>query len=295
MWLIWRTILRVRNKRRQDRQPEMLERRRSGNAEREPPKPSAPKSPWGQTWLHLEENEAGEALQGYQRPNRGALRLQTALPIQGISPQQPSAAFAYGSPHVHAGASPSMTDAADPRSAVANASDLNWTFRSFGTGPSFNQSEASRQPMNAHDPSGGQVNRISELSSLSSGFGDVDIVVPDLGGLQPPPAVWRLPPQLSQKDGDRLSWASRRASRRSSKVNSQRETVCTEASEDLPTRYRTVHSWVNQQTSRVKRAQARLKNGVPAENNGLPLEPRFSLMMPDGEVPRRPASHLTRM
>ena len=106
--------------------------------------------------------------------------------------------------------------------------------------------------------------RASELSSLSSGFGD--------GELVPPPRA-------------------------------ARDTMYTATSEDQPARFRTLSSWVDQQTGRIHRAQQRVRDGdtvvsgegvppVPgipagAGENGLPPEPVFNMMMPDGEVPRR--------
>ncbi|KAF4831130.1 hypothetical protein CGCTS75_v005383 [Colletotrichum tropicale] len=159
--------------------------------------------------------------------------------------------------------------------------DPNMTLRSgMGAGAFFNQSELARQPSDAYDPNRRQVNRASELSSISSGFGDGDIVVPGMA-LQPPPPI-------RQSQAGRFSWMSK----------SNRDTVYTETSEDLPPRFRSVNSWVNQQTGRIKRAQARPETdedvppvpGLPAGTgqNGLPPEPQFTMMMPDGEVPRRP-------
>ncbi|KDN61959.1 hypothetical protein CSUB01_05180 [Colletotrichum sublineola] len=171
-----------------------------------------------------------------------------------------------------------------------NATDPSMTLRSgVGAGAYFNQSELARQPSDAYDPARRQVNRASELSSISSGFGDGDIIVPGMPGmvLQPPPPVSQ-PLRASRMSNDRVSWATK----------TNRETVYTEASEDLPPRFRTVDSWVNQQTGRVKRAQARPQTdedippvpGLPAGTgqNGLPPEPQFNMMMPDGEIPRRP-------
>jgi hypothetical protein len=152
----------------------------------------------------------------------------------------------------------------------------------------FNQSEFARQPSNAYDPKRRQVNRISELSSLSSGFGDADIVIPP--NVQPRDgAAMTLDSRSSANPMGHLSWATR----------SNRDTVYTEASEDSPPRFRTVTSWVNQQTGRVKRAQQRIGDasdddvppvpGLPAGTgqNGMPPEPEWTMMMPDGEIPRR--------
>ncbi|KAF9877936.1 hypothetical protein CkaCkLH20_04512 [Colletotrichum karsti] len=164
--------------------------------------------------------------------------------------------------------------------------DPSMTLRSgMGAGAYFNQSELARQPSDAYDPNRRQVNRASELSSISSGFGDGDIVVPGMA-LQPPPPVSN--PFRASQNGGHFSWMSK----------SNRDTVYTETSEDLPPRFRTVNSWVNQQTGRVKRAQTRPETdedvppvpGLPAGTgqNGLPPEPQFTMMMPDGEIPRRP-------
>ncbi|GJC81006.1 hypothetical protein ColLi_03844 [Colletotrichum liriopes] len=171
-----------------------------------------------------------------------------------------------------------------------NGTDPSMTLRSgVGAGAYFNQSELARQPSDAYDPARRQVNRASELSSISSGFGDGDIIVPGMPGmvLQPPPPVSQSL-RASQIGVGRFSWANK----------TNRETVYTETSEDLPPRFRTVDSWVNQQTGRVKRAQARPETdedippvpGLPAGTgqNGMPPEPQFTMMMPDGEVPRRP-------
>lgn len=171
-----------------------------------------------------------------------------------------------------------------------NGSDPSTTLRSgVGAGAYFNQSELARQPSDAYDPARRQVNRASELSSISSGFGDGDIIVPGMPGmvLQPPPPVTQSL-RASQNGVGRFSWVSK----------SNRETVYTETSEDLPPRFRSVTSWVDQQTGRVKRALARPETdedvppvpGLPAGTgqNGMPPEPQFTMMMPDGEVPRRP-------
>lgn len=100
----------------------------------------------------------------------------------------------------------------------------------------------------------------SEMSSLSSGFGDGDIIMP-------PPQIAIAPHLLA-----------RRAE--STAGGSERDTVY---SEDSNPRFRTVNSWVRQQSGRMKRQQESDAPPVPA----LPLEQEFRLMMPDGEVPRR--------
>lgn len=162
---------------------------------------------------------------------------------------------------------------------------------------------ASQQYTHSYRNSRRHLSRGSELSSISSGFGDGDIVVPGMTPLQPPPAASH-PLRSMQTAVGRYSWASKNSSkngnsninRYSPKYSSNRETVYTEASEDSPPRFRTVHSWVNQQTGRVRRAQARVDPDgdvppVPGLPGGMPPEQRFTMMMPDGEEPRRPEGH----
>ncbi|KEY68984.1 hypothetical protein S7711_03291 [Stachybotrys chartarum IBT 7711] len=123
--------------------------------------------------------------------------------------------------------------------------------------------------------------RSSEISSLSSAFGDQDIIVPVsaestlreqtmtrdeiVKGLPPPPPVRRE------------SLASRMS----------RITLYTESSDDSPPRFRTVNSWVRQQTGRITRQNKRAEEEDVPPVPSLPAEPEFVMMMPDGEEPRR--------
>ncbi|KAK2070095.1 hypothetical protein P8C59_004623 [Phyllachora maydis] len=152
-----------------------------------------------------------------------------------------------------------------------------------------------RSTSDGFGPARRQMNRASELSSLSSGFGDGDIVVPELF-IKPPPAASINVRQSTTGMGRRFSWMSR--------GGSSRDTVYTESSEDSPPRFRSVTSWVNQQAGRVKRGQLRAEAagggddddpppvpqlpgqlGVPGMHNP-PAEQSFTLMMHDGETPR---------
>lgn len=157
------------------------------------------------------------------------------------------------------------------------------TDRSRMQDPFFNQSELARQPSDAYDPNRRQVYRASELSSLSSGFGDEDIIVP-------PPAAMRQP---GAPGPSRISYQQTPSvSRKNSVANmseagiSNRDTVYTTTSEDMPPRFRTVSSWVNQQTGRVRRAEQRANEDIPPVPT-MPAEERYTMMM-DDEEPRRP-------
>ncbi|KAL1898293.1 hypothetical protein Cpir12675_002000 [Ceratocystis pirilliformis] len=149
--------------------------------------------------------------------------------------------------------------------------------------------------------------RYSELSSISSGFGDADIIIPSNAGspVASPYArastrrsahssTMRSRPLLHTALSSRSSSAPRTPppvamrqswSRPPTSGYRDRDTVMTTVTDDgQPHRFRTVSSWVQQQSSRARRAQRRAeKNGVVPQ---VPDEPQLTLMMPDGEVPR---------
>ncbi|KAI0460410.1 hypothetical protein F5B21DRAFT_6789 [Xylaria acuta] len=135
-------------------------------------------------------------------------------------------------------------------------SDVNSTIRSRMPDPYYNQSEFARQPSDAYNPAQRQVYRASEISSLSSGFGDGDIIMP-------PPNVMPKPPvtqATSNTDTSNrpFSWMSRAGTEK------RRESTTTTASE-RPPRFRSVNSWVDQQKERLKRANSRrAREEVPA-------------------------------
>ncbi|SPQ22564.1 b1822442-f675-4760-befb-42fddaf06ee5 [Thermothielavioides terrestris] len=151
---------------------------------------------------------------------------------------------------------------------------------------------------------------MSEVSSLSSGFGDGELMVTN------PPVVSRPAPTAAPGGGGggggapqhlaRFSWMAQAQEpaggapelRRSPSSAGRRETVYTDASEDRPARFRSVRSWVDQQTGRIRRAQRRLQDGdqgapPPPGNPGIPgipnppEEQNLRLMMDDDEKPRR--------
>ncbi|KAM4062304.1 hypothetical protein HRG_009154 [Hirsutella rhossiliensis] len=126
-----------------------------------------------------------------------------------------------------------------------------------------------------------QLSGISDISSLSSGFGDGDIIMPPAHGTGHSTATiitaepLAVPAPVEQRNS--VSESSQR-----------RETVYTEASEDPLPRFRTINSWVRQQSGRIKRANQRdmaASDAPPVPS--MPPEQDFRLMMPDEEEPRR--------
>lgn len=163
---------------------------------------------------------------------------------------------------------------------TAQTFETTTTDRSRMPDPYFNQSELARQASTAFDPAQRAVYRASELSSISSGFGDGDFIVP--------------PPAVAQQGARPYSYAKTNVSRAVSVANrsevgsaGQRDTVYTTTSEDMPARYRSVNSWVNQQTGRVQRQHERDSNEEVPPVPSLPPEQRLTMMMDDGEEPRR--------
>lgn len=145
------------------------------------------------------------------------------------------------------------------------------------------------QPDLARQPSAGKTARTSVMSSLSSGFGDGDIIVPSQQGRLAPPIV---EPHPGNNYNTRFSWMSQ-GPKDASGAN-KRDTVLTQASEDLPPRFRSLASWVDQQSGRIKRAQQRhdpssstppAGPGIPGIHNPPP-EQGFEMMMDDDERPR---------
>jgi hypothetical protein len=111
--------------------------------------------------------------------------------------------------------------------------------------------------------------------------------------------------QQQQRQGAGQAGATRQNSTGSSSRGGRRETVYTETSEDQPARFRSVTSWVDQQTGRIKRVQQRgaAEGGHPAPGGRTPVqvpgnpgvpgihnppsEQSFGMMMDDEERPRR--------
>lgn len=158
-------------------------------------------------------------------------------------------------------------------------------------------------PPNAYLPNPA---RMSELSSLSSGFGDAQIDVPESGPssahtgtlnsntmgygstvdtnaatvntLQPhrQSFMQRASRAFAEPLTSRFSWTV--ANKEDAPARGQRDTVYTTTSEDSAPRFRTIHSWVNQQTHRVERGRTVPVPSMP------PLPPSQRHLRQDSEV-----------
>ncbi|KAL7935695.1 hypothetical protein V8C35DRAFT_278696 [Trichoderma chlorosporum] len=136
--------------------------------------------------------------------------------------------------------------------------------------------------------------RVSNASSsLSSGFGDGDIVI-----TQPPAAATAVKTANPGVVDLHVNVVAVRSSpvrkHFSSRFSRNRDTVLTNesGSDDMHPRFRSISSWVGQQSRRVRRAAAsRNEDGVPNVPDILP-EQGFDMMMPDGQEPRRVESSM---
>lgn len=115
---------------------------------------------------------------------------------------------------------------------------------------------------NLQYPNQTDINHLSYLSSLSSGFGDAEINIPESGPTKPNPQGVRQSSHQSRK----FSWVS---SVPGFRRQGDRDTVYTTTSEDSAPRFRTVTSWVAQQTGRVERKQQ-----IDSEIPNIPTIPR---------------------
>ena len=245
-------------------------------------------------------------------PSPAASFDSSQIPAQPIMPTAVLSIF--GASSIMAGNTKPPASADQQQYETDDVNMSNETLRSRMPDSFYNQSQLARQPSDAYDPMRRQVNRISELSSLSSGFGDGDIPVlpsnqrPRQSGQafltipEAPATPTGLHPATSPTSAGRFSWLR--------KQRISRETVYTEASEDRPARFRSVNSWVRQQTGRVRRGQASIDTTTSASAGGadgvaggnvvmmpgdepgiphpLPEEQRLTMMMDDEEIPRHP-------
>ncbi|KAH6976103.1 hypothetical protein BKA56DRAFT_618037 [Ilyonectria sp. MPI-CAGE-AT-0026] len=136
---------------------------------------------------------------------------------------------------------------------------------------------------------------VSTLSSISSGFGDGDIIITPENTVSTVntstmPSLPTAVADPSRQSSIRSPAASRRSSMRSSGRDPRRDTQMTSMTDvtlDGRPRFHSVNSWVKQQSGHLRRAQ----NGVDGDAPPVPMLPppeqELRLMMPDGEEPRR--------
>ncbi|KFY15744.1 hypothetical protein V492_01785 [Pseudogymnoascus sp. VKM F-4246] len=157
-------------------------------------------------------------------------------------------------------------------------------------------------PMPALPPAYRQANgknqRASQASSLSSGFGDAVIDIPESGPttyISSKGAPGRPGPNnqtLGLDLGPRFSWANVPTPRTLGN-HRNRDTATTTTSRDSEPRFRTVTSWVNQQTSRVMKNQGDSGAAATApsqERDGVPDIPAIPEAYGGGKHQRMPSA-----
>ena len=139
-----------------------------------------------------------------------------------------------------------------PGTQVSLLSQANSNYNNTGTQNTF----LTMRTADAYDPTQREVNHLSYLSSLSSGFGD-GLIMPESTVNGAPQKGYR---QSQSQGAARFSWVT---------SVRDRDTIYTQASVDSAPRFRTVNSWVAQQSNRVERQQ-QSNDEVPAMPS-LPL------------------------
>jgi hypothetical protein len=137
----------------------------------------------------------------------------------------------------------------------------------------------------------------SDLSSISSGFGDGDIIIMpnntvttvNTARLPTPPSPVANPSRgVAASSSRQSSMRSHRTNTGSSlRYDSRRDTASTQVSIESRPRFHSVNSWVKQQSGQVRRAQ-QSGGDTPPVPMLPPPEQELRYMMPDGEEPRRP-------
>ncbi|KAK3905573.1 hypothetical protein C8A05DRAFT_12613, partial [Staphylotrichum tortipilum] len=259
--------------------------------------PMQPSWPLGPLDNNMYQQPLANPPNTYSPDSRPSITVVTNIPVYTHQPQESFSST--NAAHFGAILGGNPTSASPLQNGISPLSLYNQPFQTQQYGP-YN-SQLYRQPSQA----------LSEVSSLSSGFGDGEMM-PAGSVVSPPAPTATLPGSSSTSPGGqytaRFSWMSqaRTAGGGLGRQNSsgsrsgRRETVYTESSEDQPARFRSVTSWVDQQTGRIRRAQQRGDGdggstaaaqvpghpGIPGIHNP-PGEPSFGMMMDDEEMPRR--------
>lgn len=157
------------------------------------------------------------------------------------------------------GSGMSSSPTAGPNQSYSVSNQADFYYAQSGTLRS-QHSGLSGQSSNAYDPSQREVNRVSYLSSISSGFGDSLVMLDDS--------------PLPQNPVSHFSWTTA-----SQGEPQNRDTIYTTTSEETAPRFRTVNSWVAQQTGRVERKQ-RSDNEIPTMPE-IPISYTYRSQVPD--------------
>jgi hypothetical protein len=130
---------------------------------------------------------------------------------------------------------------------------------------STNPASLSQNVANSYGAARKALNRMSEQSSLSSGFGDGQMIIPDFTSK---PSTARASLTNNGKVRN-FSWVTSIFQARST---DNRDTIYTTSSEETTARFRTVNSWVAQQTRHVERREQ--------SDGEIPSMPQAPLPMP---------------
>lgn len=130
------------------------------------------------------------------------------------------------------------------------------TTNDFGNSYGTQNTQYTSQTSNLDNSQQRDPHRMSTLSSLSSGFGD-GLIIQDTETIRNP----SIAPARQNQQTTRFSWQT--TTSKAAETNYDRTSIYTTASIDTAPRFRTVNSWVAQQTGRVER-QHMMNSQIPA-------------------------------
>jgi hypothetical protein len=142
------------------------------------------------------------------------------------------------------------------------------TMNTMNTRTSTKNVQLSRNTLDAYDPAQREVDHMSYLSSLSSGFGD-GLIIPE----EPAPPNTNAHASRRQSRNplaNRFSWTP--SVPQTPQLKGDRDTVYTNTSVESAPRFRTINSWVAQQSSRVERKRQSEKEVPDVPEIPLPLQ-----------------------
>lgn len=174
---------------------------------------------------------------------------QAAMAVETGSPRQtmvPITQRGYTPKPGHS-SKPSIANTTERDSGYNDPTAVNTLMQSYNNTYNSNATYNTNNTSNLYDPDQRELNHLSVLSSLSSGFGD-QIIIPEADDPSP-----NLAPRQSARQSRKFSWFSTAPGM---KKYGDRDTMMTTGSVDEAPRFRTVKSWVAQQTGRVEKQTA---------------------------------------